>query len=110
MVCWWVGAACGVWGALKACVSPLVDGARSWGSWLIGPMCLRAGVGLLVDGLGPATAGCGAAVVLGLVPTYSWVRPRPRGSWGWFWPGRWSLVLTSLAAGHWGSEVGVLTH
>lgn len=59
--------------------------ARSWGSWVRTPRCLRAGVGLLKGGLGPLTGGCGAVVVLESVSA-CWVGPEPRKSWAWCLP------------------------
>ena len=75
--------------------------------------------GLLVCGLGPAMAGCRAAVVLGLVCTCWWVKfvprleqaswwavPGPRRFWGWCMPtGGWSWVLRSMTAKPWGFQV-----
>lgn len=67
-------AGCGVQHVPKLCLQ-LVNGARSWDSWLRVPRCLRAGAGLPVRGLGPAMAHCRAVVAGGLESIHWWMRP-----------------------------------
>ena len=87
-----------------------MGGPGSWGGWLRSPTTLRAGISLLVVGLGsrgpgacasllvcwlgPDKSGCSAAVVLELVSTCWWVKPGPGASavhW-WVGPGPESLA------------------
>ena len=51
-------------GVSQSLCQPACGGTRSLGGWLRDLRCLRAGAGLLVGGLGPATACCRAMVVL----------------------------------------------
>ena len=112
-------------GRPKACIGLQVSGARSHGSYLKGPECLKAGVGLLVEGPGPSQTqswcwtsgrlwdcGCPGAGVWVLVVEAGfeqacwWAGPGPREHGGWHLPaGGWNLFPGSLAAGFWGSWV-----
>ena len=68
--CRWVGLVLDMTGCGVGGVSKLVGGAGSWGSWLRGPRCPRAGVGTLVGG-------AGVKRIPRLVPSHWWVRPGP---------------------------------
>ena len=99
----------GDWGWILLAEGLKRSQSRCWpaGGWGHSPVGSRASASLLVGGLGPAMAGCGATVVLGqmsahwwlrLVPrlelAHGWVSPGHRVSWGWCLPtGRQSWVL-----------------
>ena len=88
----WVGLNPGVagWG-----VQHTLKLLLTWAGGL-GPRHPGACASLLVYWLGPDKSGCGAAVVLGLVPTCWWLKPGPRAS-----AGHWRVdqILGSLATG-----------